>query len=134
MRAPPRVVATLAVAVALVPGLAGCGPAITPDVTPDVTLAPSAAPSAVSTPAVPPSPVTGVLLGVTAEGLADVKGFRLRTGDGQEIDFEIGTLENGVEFPPGHLAEHLASSSPVRVFFRPEGDRLVAYRIEDASP
>ena len=130
MRAPPRVVATLAVAVALVPGLAGCGPAITPDVTP----APSPASSAASTPAVPASPVTGVLLGVTAEGLADVKGFRLRTGDGQEIDFEIGTLENGVEFPPGHLAEHLASSSPVRVFFRPDGDCLVVYRIEDASP
>jgi hypothetical protein len=126
MRAPPRVVATLAVALALVPGLAGCGPAVTPDVTP--------APSAASTLGVPASPVTGVLLGVTAEGLADVKGFRLRTGDGQEIDFEIGTLENGVEFPPGHLAEHLASSSPVRVFFRPDGDCLVVYRIEDASP
>ena len=46
----------------------------------------------------------------------------------------VGTLENGVEFPPGHLAEHLASSSPLRVFFRPEGDRLVVYRLEDASP
>jgi hypothetical protein len=118
-----RVVATLAVALALVPGLTGCGPAITSVVTPPATVMT----------AVPASPVTGVLLGVTAEGLARVKGFRLRTGEGQEIDFEIGTLENGVEFPPGHLAEHLASSSPVRVFFRPEGDRLVVYRIEDAS-
>ena len=117
-----RSVAALAAVLILTVGITGCTPAPTPT------------PPADSTPAVPASPVTGVLVGVTAEALARVKGFRLRTGDGQEIDFEIGTLENGVEFPPGHLAEHLASSSPVRVFFRPEGDRLVAYRIEDASP
>jgi hypothetical protein len=127
------VVATLAVALALIPGVTGCGPATTPAATPAPPAA-TPAPSADASPAVPASPVTGVLLGVTAEGLARVKGFRLRTGEGQEIDFEIGTLENGVEFPPGHLAEHLATSSPVRVFFRPEGDRLVVYRLEDASP
>jgi hypothetical protein len=114
--------ATLVIALALASALTGCGPAATPT-----------GPAAATSPA-PASPVTGVLLGVTAEGLARVKGFRLRTGDGQEIDFEIGTLENGAEFPPGHLAEHLASSSPVRVFFRAEGDRLVVHRIEDASP
>jgi hypothetical protein len=113
--------ATLVIALALASALTGCGTAATP-------TGPAAATSLAL------SPVTGVLLGVTAEGLARVKGFRLRTGDGQEIDFEIGTLENGAEFPPGHLAEHLASSSPVRVFFRAEGDRLVVHRIEDASP
>jgi hypothetical protein len=129
-RAVASVVASLAVALALAPGLTGCGPATTPDTTPATT--PDTTPAA--TPAGPASPATGVLLGVTAEGLARVKGFRLRTAEGQEIEFEIGALENGVEFPPGHLAEHLASSSPVRVFFRPEGDRLVVYRLEDASP
>ncbi len=74
-----------------------------------------------------------MLVAIDAEGLTDVKGFTLRTGDGRELAFEIGTLENGVDFPPGHLAEHLASSSPVRVFFRADGDRLVVYRLEDAS-
>ncbi len=67
------------------------------------------------------SPVIGVLLTIDAKGLTDVKGFTLRTGDGRELVFEIGTLENGAEFPPGHLAEHLAGSTPVRVFFRADG-------------
>ncbi len=51
----------------------------------------------------------------------------------REISFRIGVLENGAEFPPGHLAEHLASSTPVRVFFRVEGPDLIVYRIEDAG-
>ena len=50
------------------------------------------------------------------------------------MTFKIGTLENGAEFPPGHLAEHLATSSPVRVYFRAEGPDLVVYRLEDAPP
>lgn len=126
-----RLVATLATALPLVLGLAGCGPATTPTARPDPTQAFTTAPA--TSPAGPVSPVTGVLLAVAAEGLTQVKGFRLRTDDGQEMAFDIGTLENGVEFPPGHLAEHLASSSPVRIFFRAENDRLVVYRIEDAA-
>ena len=58
--------------------------------------------------------------------------FTLRTNSGQQVTFRIGTLENGDLFPPGHLAEHLATSSPVRVFFRQDGADLVAYRLEDA--
>lgn len=124
--------ATPAVVLVLILGLTACSPAATPATAPDSTQAPTPAPT--SGFAAPVSPATGVVLRVTAEGLTQVKGFRLRTGEGQEIELEIGTLENGVEFPPGHLAEHLASSTPVRVFFRAEGDRLVAYRIEDAAP
>ena len=81
----------------------------------------------------PLSPVVGVLVAVDSAGLADVRGFALRLVDGRVVDFKIGTLENGAEFPPGHLAEHLASSDPVRVFFRPETAGLVVYRIEDAG-
>jgi hypothetical protein len=80
----------------------------------------------------PPSPVDGILTDIDAEGLSRVTGFRLRTDDGQEIAFRIGMLENGAEFPPGHLAEHLATSSPVRVYFRPDRPDLVVYRLEDA--
>ena len=58
----------------------------------------------------------GILTDIDSEGLTRVTGFRLRTDDGQEIAFKIGTLENGAEFPPGHLAEHMATSSPVRVY------------------
>jgi len=75
--------------------------------------------------------VVGRLVDVDAEGLTKVTAFTLRTDDGREIRFDIGVLENGAEFPPGHLAEHMANASPVRVFFRDEGGRLVVYRLED---
>jgi hypothetical protein len=79
------------------------------------------------------SPLTGVLVKIDSQGLTKVRGFTVRTDAGAEIPFTIGTLENGAEFPPGHLAEHMATSSPVRVFFRDEGGTLVVYRIEDAG-
>ena len=77
--------------------------------------------------------MTGVLVKIDSQGLTKVRGFTLRTDAGAEIAFTIGTLENGAEFPPGHLAEHMATSSPVRVFFRDEAGTLVVYRIEDAE-
>jgi len=92
----------------------------------------STAPSASAAPLV--SPVTGVLVHIEATGLADVKAFTLRLADGSETVFAIGVLENGAQFPPGHLAEHMASSSPVKVYFRRDGPDLVVYRIEDAAP
>lgn len=70
---------------------------------------------------------------VDASGLSAVAGFTLRTADGRVLDLAIGTLENGAEFPPGHLAEHQATAEPVRVSFRVEGSRLVVYRIDDAG-
>lgn len=75
---------------------------------------------------------TGVVIAVDARGLADVRGFTLRTDDGRSLTFRIDALENGAEFPPGHLAEHQATSQPVRVSFRADGDELVAFRIDDA--
>jgi len=80
----------------------------------------------------PTSPVDGVLVHIDATGLSDVSGFTLRLATGRQITFRIGTLENGAQFPPGHLAEHMATSSPIRVYFRPVGPDLVVYRIEDA--
>ena len=46
----------------------------------------------------------------------------------------MGVLENGDQFPPGHLAEHLAGATPVRVFFRDENGTPTAYRLEDVLP
>ena len=79
------------------------------------------------------SPVTGVLTHLDTAGLAAVAGFTLRLDDGRSVAFKIGVLENGDQFPPGHLGEHLASADPVRVFFRLVGPDLVVYRIEDAG-
>jgi len=81
-----------------------------------------------------PSPVEGVLVAIDSGGLNDVRGFDLRTRDGRTLRFKLGQLENPTQFPPGHLAEHLANSSPVRVSFYESGQDLVAYRLEDALP
>jgi hypothetical protein len=79
------------------------------------------------------SPVVGLLTDIDSEGLTRVTGFRLRTDDGTELQFRLGILDNGVEFPPGHLAEHMATTTKVRVFFRDEGGERVVYRLEDAE-
>ena len=124
MRPAPRFASVL-VLPALVAGLtlAGCGSS-------PARLGAEGSPPTVASIA---SPVTGVLVKIDSLGLTKVRGFTLRTDAGAEIPFTIGTLENGAEFPPGHLAEHMSTSSPVRVFFRDEGGTLVVYRIEDAE-
>ncbi len=75
---------------------------------------------------------TGVVVAVESVSLTDVRGFTIRTSDGRTVEFRIGTLENGAQFPPGHLVEHQATSAPVKVFYRDVGTAHVAYRIEDA--
>lgn len=126
----------LAVAGLLVAVMAACAsPAATP---PDTTDEPSAAASSGASPGgsnvvTPDSPVAGVVVEVDSRGLNDVRSFKLRTNSGDLLTFTMGELENGDEFPPGHLTEHQAAAAPVLVFFREEGGALVAYRIEDAG-
>lgn len=105
-----------------------------PDASEEASAAVTAAasPAASATPA-PESPVAGVVIAVDSGGLNDVRGFTLRSSVGDDLVFTLGELENGDEFPPGHLAEHLAAASPVLVFFRNENGQLVVYRIEDAG-
>jgi hypothetical protein len=75
---------------------------------------------------------TGLVIDVDATGLTEVRGFTLRTDDGRTTSYRIGELENGTEFPPGHLVEHLATAERVVVYFRDESGERVAYRLEDA--
>jgi len=82
---------------------------------------------------VPDSPVVGIVTSIDSGDLGDVRGFELRTAEGISLVFEIGELENPAGFPPAHLSEHKATSSPVRVFFRFASGRLVAYRLEDGN-
>jgi hypothetical protein len=79
------------------------------------------------------SPVEGIVVDVDSAGLDDVNAFTIRMDGGRQVTIVMGLLENATEFPPAHLGEHLASGDPVRVWFRAEGDDLVAYRIEDAA-
>ncbi len=77
--------------------------------------------------------VVGVVTAIDSQGLTDVRGFALQAQDGRDLAFRIGALENGVEFPPGHLAEHRRDRTLIRVWYRPEGSELVAFRLEDAE-
>jgi hypothetical protein len=105
--------AILACVILAIGALAGCGPR---------TSVPP-----------PTSPVEGVVTKVESTGLNEVASFDLRTANGTIYTFEIGDLENPVDFPPGHLREHMATSSLVRVFFDVDGDRFLVTRLEDAD-
>lgn len=91
------------------------------------TPAPSGAPG------LPPSPVEGVVVLVDSTGIDAVSSFTIRSDDGRQWEFRVGVLENPTEFPPSHLAEHRATTVPVRVFFTFDGSELVAHRLEDAE-
>lgn len=82
-----------------------------------------------------PAPKTevGVVVAVDAVSLTNVRGFTIRTPDGRTVDFRVGRLENGAQFPPGHLAEHQATVVPISVTYRDENGEHVAIRLEDAT-
>jgi hypothetical protein len=77
--------------------------------------------------------MVGVIVGVQATSLTDVQGFTLRTTDGGSVQFAIGNLENGAQFPPGHLVEHQSTAQPIRVWYRTQDGVKVAIRLEDAT-
>jgi len=93
----------------------------------------SGGPAGASAPPAGTVAVVGVVVAVDSGGLADVRGFTLRTTDGELREFGLAELQNGVEFAPGHLAEHQLTASPVRVWYRPGDDPPQAIRLEDAT-
>jgi hypothetical protein len=88
------------------------------------------APPVPSPPADAPT-IDGVVVAVDARSLTDVRSFDLRTTDGRILTFGLGELQNGVAFPPGHLAEHKVTAVPVRVWYRGDGDARQALYLED---
>ncbi len=92
----------------------------------------SQAPSIAASAAVPASPAEGVVVHVDSTGLGNVTGFTMRLPGGATLALTLGTLENATQFAPGHLAEHQATSSPVRAWFVANGGVLTLYRLEDA--
>ena len=78
------------------------------------------------------STVTGVVVSVDARSLTDVRSFTLRKPGGETMVFDLAALQNGTDFPPGHLSEHIANSVPVVVTYRVEGGVASAIRLEDA--
>jgi hypothetical protein len=128
----PKILASVLV-IALLAVACSSGAAVTPP-TGGFTPAPASSelPGASASATIPNSPVAGVVTSVDAVALDQVHGFTLTSAGGQELTFVIGTLENGDEFPPGHLKEHMASVTPILVSFKRENGALVVYRLEDA--
>ena len=83
-------------------------------------------------PPLPASPIDGVVVSVDALSLTRVLSFQIRTADGTVFELAVGTLENATEFSPSHLAEHEATSVPIRAYYRLENEIPVVYRLEDA--
>ena len=77
--------------------------------------------------------IVGVIVGVDSAGLDKVSGFTLRTGAGESLTFDLRALENGAQFPPGHLVEHQATGQPVRVWYRSGNGVRLAIRLEDPT-
>jgi hypothetical protein len=125
-----RPLLAMALIAALLATIAGCGTAATPSPTPAGSRQPT--PASSNDADIPLSPVAGVVIAVQSEGLDKVHGFTLRTISGADVNFALGKLDNPTEFPPGHLAEHQASSAPVLVWFTVEGSKLLVYHLEDA--
>ena len=78
------------------------------------------------------STATGVVVAVDSVSLTKVTAFTIREADGGTRRFAVGSLENGVEFPPGHLVEHIASGVPVVVTYRDVDGVATAIRLADA--
>jgi len=76
------------------------------------------APPPVPSPPADAPTIDGVVIAVDAASLTDVRSFTLRTQDGRQMTFGLAELQNGTQFAPGHLAEHQATASPVRVWYR----------------
>ena len=78
------------------------------------------------------STAIGVVVAVDARSLTDVRSFTLRVAGGETLVFSLAKLENGAEFPPGHLGEHVGSGEPIEVTYRNDDGTLNAIRISDA--
>lgn len=114
--------------------LAGCGASADRPPSPAFTLPPraSGSPGASASFELPGSPIVGLVTSVDSAGLDQVKGFTLRTTNGQDLTFVLGALDNATEFAPGHLKEHMTAADPILVYFKPENGALVVYHLDDA--
>lgn len=115
--------------------LSACGGAAATPSLVGITPAPASPTGSDASPSqeVPGSPIAGVVTSIDSAGLDQVRGFTLQSMNGTSFTFVIGVLENGADFAPGHLTEHMASAAPVLVFFKVVDGKFVVYRLEDAG-
>ena len=84
-------------------------------------------------PVTPRSTATGVVISVDGPSAAEVDRFRLRTNDGEVLEFVVGRLQlTSGGLPAPHLREHLVNGEPISVDYRDEDGKRVAIRYTDA--
>lgn len=125
--------ATFATGLFLLLALAACGSSTGSSPSPSPAEPSPSAPPSPSSAAVPESPVEGLVIDIEETG-PDVRGFTIRSEDGDTWTFRIGELDNGDEFPPSHLHAHQDDDYPVLVTFHVEGGDLVATHLDDGTP
>ena len=79
---------------------------------------------------------TGVIIDVQASSLTRIESFTLRDNDGDTLVFRVApdALQDPNEgFFPGHLRTHALAAEQVKVFYRKEGDLLLALRLGHAQ-
>lgn len=99
-----------------------------------LTLVASAAACGPNAPAPTGLSVSGVVVSVDGPNAAQVERFTLRSADGRQLTFVVGTLdvsEGGLPAP--HLREHLLNGDPITVSYRVENGQNLALRYVDAS-
>lgn len=72
--------------------------------------------------------VRGHVLDVQARSLTEVESLTLVDDQGKEWQFQA---QGNVGFTPSHIREHMLLGQPVTVFYREEGEALVAVRVTD---
>ena len=83
-----------------------------------------------------PRSATGVIIDVQATSLTDIVAFTLHGDDGKTYVFHVApdaARDPQEGFFPGHLRSHAVAAERVRVFYRANGDELLAYKLEHAS-
>jgi hypothetical protein len=78
--------------------------------------------------------ITGAIIDVQAPSLTAVDSFTVRDDDGEEFVFSVApeaAPDPREGFTPQHLRSHSLLGQRVEVFYRTEGDTLLALRLED---
>jgi hypothetical protein len=79
--------------------------------------------------------VTGVITDVQATSLTQIESFTLHKGNGESVVLHVApdASQDAQEgFFPGHLRSHALLAEQVTVYYRTEGDELLALRVEHA--
>ena len=74
--------------------------------------------------------VRGIVISVEARDLGHAASITLQSADGKAQRFVVDARVDP-QWTPGHLRDHMTFAEPLTVYYRRDGENLVAYRIVD---